>query len=146
MTSISNRTYEQITIGETATLTRTVTRADIEAFAAVSGDRNPAHLDDDYARRTPFGEVIAHGMFSGALVSTVLGMQLPGPGTIYLEQSLRFRRPVKVGDTLTVTLTCREKLEKRRITLDCEVRNQNGDVVTTGTASVIAPEHTIEAL
>ncbi|MFT3736373.1 MAG: MaoC/PaaZ C-terminal domain-containing protein [Rhodocyclaceae bacterium] len=143
MTIITNRTYDQIAVGESATLTRTVSRADIEAFASVSGDRNPAHLDDDYARNTPFGEVIAHGMFSGALISTVLGMQLPGPGTIYLDQSLRFRRPVKVGDTLTVTLTCREKLEKRRITLDCEVRNQNGEIVTTGSATVIAPEQSI---
>ncbi|GAA5157642.1 MaoC/PaaZ C-terminal domain-containing protein [Viridibacterium curvum] len=145
MTTIHNRTYDQITVGESATLTRTVTRADVEAFAAISGDRNPAHLDDDYARSTPFGEVIAHGMFSGALISAVLGMQLPGPGTIYLDQSLRFRRPVKVGDTLTVTLTCREKHEKRRVTLDCEVRNQNGEVVTTGSATVIAPEYSVEA-
>ena len=77
---------------------RVVGAADIEAFAEVSGDSNPVHLDEDYARATPFGERIAHGMLSGAYISAVLGMKLPGPGAIYLSQSLRFRRPVKIGE------------------------------------------------
>ncbi|HSD37084.1 MAG TPA: MaoC/PaaZ C-terminal domain-containing protein [Rhodocyclaceae bacterium] len=136
---IENRTYDEIAIGESASLQRHVRHEDVVLFAALSGDINPAHMDPDYARGTPFGEVIAHGMFAGALVSNVLGMQLPGPGTIYLSQNLRFRRPVKLGDTLTVTVTCAEKQEKKRVKFDCVVSNQDGEAVVKGEAEVIAP-------
>lgn len=136
---LENRTYDEITIGESASLQRTVTEADIRLFAQVSGDCNPAHLDAEYAATTPFGGVIAHGMFGGALVSTVLGTLLPGPGTIYLGQNLRFTRPVRPGDTLTVTLTCKEKGEKQKVVLDCLVTNQDGKAVIKGEAEVKAP-------
>lgn len=137
---IENRPYDDIAIGETAVLTRTVTHEDINRFAQVSGDFNPAHLDPEYAAGTPFGGVIAHGMFTGALISTVLGTQLPGPGTIYVSQTLKFTRPVRPGDTLTVTLTCREKQdEKKRVILDCAAVNQDGKKVAVGEAEVVAP-------
>ena len=141
---IENRTYDEIQIGESASLTRTIRVEDVQLFAAMSGDVNPAHLDADYAKNTPFGDVIAHGMFGGALVSTILGTQLPGPGTIYVDQQLRFTRPVKIGDTLTVTLTCKEKSdEKKRVILDCVATNQDGKAVIRGTAEVIAPSEKI---
>ncbi len=87
---ISNVVYDDISIGQTASQTRTLTQADIQAFASISGDVNPAHLDKEYAENTLFHGVIAHGMWGGALISTILGTRLPGPGTIYLEQNLHF--------------------------------------------------------
>ena len=101
---IENRTFDELRIGDSASLVRTLTLRDIELFAVMSGDVNPAHVDVEYAKSDMFHKVIAHGMWSGALISTVLGTQLPGPGTIYLGQSMRFHRPVGIGDTLTVTL------------------------------------------
>jgi phosphotransacetylase/acyl dehydratase len=140
MDTIANRTFDELKVGDSASLARTLTRADIELFAVMSGDVNPAHLDDEYARSDMFHKVIAHGMWSGALISTVLGTQLPGPGTIYLGQSLRFLKPVGLGDTVTVTLTvARLDPEKHRVALDCTVTNQDGQQVATGTADVIAP-------
>jgi acyl dehydratase len=141
---IENRTYSEIAIGETASLTRTISEADIQLFAALSGDVNPAHLDQAYAEASMFGGVIIHGIFSGALVSTVLGVLLPGPGTIYLGQTLRFTRPVKPGDHLTVTVTAREKFDdKKRIIFDCVCVNQDGKTVVKGEAEVIAPSDKI---
>jgi phosphate acetyltransferase/phosphate butyryltransferase len=145
MDTIRNRTFDELHIGDSASLARTLTRADIELFAVMSGDVNPAHVDEDYARSDMFHKVIAHGMWSGALISTVLGTQLPGPGTIYLGQSLRFVRPVGLGDTVTVTLTvARLDPEKRRVAFDCTVVNQAGQQVVTGTADVIAPDEKVE--
>lgn len=137
---VENRTFDEIRIGESASLERTLSKADIDLFAVMSGDVNPAHMDEEFAKTSKFTEVIAHGMWGGALISTVLGTQLPGPGTIYLSQSLRFARPVMLGDTVTVTVTAKEKDdEKRRITFDCLCVNQSGQPVITGTAEVIAP-------
>ena len=137
---IENITFDELALGQSATLTRTLTLDDIRAFAAVSGDTNPAHLDPEYANDTLFHGVIAHGMWGGALISAVLGTQFPGPGTIYLHQDLHFTRPVRIGDTLSVTVTVRTKDgEKKRVELDCEVRNQKGDSVLHGVAKVIAP-------
>ena len=99
---VENYTFDEISIGQSARLVRGLTLADIEAFAAVSGDTNPAHLDPEYANDTLFHGVIAHGMWSGALISALLGTQFPGPGTIYQDQALHFVKPVRVGDTLTV--------------------------------------------
>ena len=119
---------------------RVVGRDDIDLFATVSGDVNPAHLDPVFASTDFFGHVVAHGMWTGALVSAVLGTKLPGPGTIYLEQDLRFRKPVSPGDTITVTVTVREKRpEKRVVILDTRGANQHGEEVLNGSATVIAP-------
>ena len=137
---IENYTFDELSIGQSATLTRNLTLEDIRAFAAVSGDTNPAHLDPEYANDTLFHGVIAHGMWGGALISAVLGTQFPGPGTIYLQQDLHFTKPVRIGDTLTVTVTVRAKDEiKKRVELDCDVLNQKGDSVLNGLAKVIAP-------
>ena len=137
---IENVTFDELQIGQTARLVRTLSQDDIRAFAAVSGDTNPAHLDQAYADASMFHGVIAHGMWGGALISAVLGTTLPGPGTIYMEQSLRFSRPVRIGDTLTVTVTVLTKEpEKKRVELDCVVTNQHGDKVLSGVANVLAP-------
>ena len=137
---LENVTYDELSVGQSARLLRTLTQADIQAFAAVSGDTNPAHLNAEYANDTLFHGVIAHGMWGGALISALLGTQFPGPGTIYLEQNLKFVKPVRIGDTLTVTATVLSKDdEKKRIELDCQVTNQKGAVVLHGTARVIPP-------
>jgi len=137
---IENRTFDEMAIGETASLVRTFTESDIQLFANVSGDVNPAHLDHAYADTSMFHGIIAHGMLGGSLFSTVLGTVLPGPGTIYLGQDLRFKRPVKPGDVLTVTVTVREKDNaKKRVILDCRCVNLDGKDVISGTAEVIAP-------
>jgi phosphate acetyltransferase len=137
---IENVIYDEITVGQSARLLRTLTLTDIQAFAAVSGDTNPAHLNAEYANDTLFHGVIAHGMWGGALISALLGTQFPGPGTIYLEQVLNFTKPVRIGDTLTVTATVLSKDDiKKRVELDCQVVNQKGDCVLHGTAKVIAP-------
>lgn len=144
MEYIENRTFDEIDIGESATLVRTLTEHDIMLFAVMSGDINPAHVDPDYARSSRFREVIGHGMWSGALISTVLGTEFPGPGTIYLGQNLRFRRPVKVGDTVTIKVTATEKVaEKGLVTLNTECTNQDGEVVVSGSADVIAPKEKV---
>lgn len=140
MSHLSNYTYDEITIGQTASYTKGVSEKDIQLFAAVSGDVNPVHLDADFAANSPFKERIAHGMLTGAFVSAALALELPGPGTIYLGQSLRFRLPVKIGDTITVQLEVTEKREdKKFVTLDCKAVNQHGKTVATGTAEVMAP-------
>jgi phosphotransacetylase/acyl dehydratase len=143
MDTIENRTFDEIGMGDSATLVRTLTEQDIKLFAVMSGDINPAHVDPDYALGSRFREVIGHGMWSGALISTVLGTQFPGPGTIYLGQDLRFQRPVKVGDTVTVKVTVKQKGEKGHVTLDTECVNQDGAVVVSGSAEVIAPKEKV---
>jgi len=135
-----NYPYDQIHVGQTAHTARTLTLADIQAFAAVSGDTNPAHLDPEYANATLFHGVIGHGMWGGALISSLLGTVFPGPGTIYLEQNLHFSRPVRVGDTLNVTVTCTAKHDdKKSLDLDCTLTNQKGERVLYGVARVMAP-------
>ncbi len=137
---IENRTFDEIKVGDTASLTRTLTREDIQLFAVMSGDVNPAHVDEEYARSDVFHRIIAHGMWGGALISTLLGTKLPGPGTIYLGQTLRFTRPVGPGDTVTVSVTATALDPARhRVTLDCRCLNQKGEVVIEGTAEVLAP-------
>src|SRR5215470_2802022 len=144
MELIENRTFDEIEIGEIAKLERTLTEQDITLFAVMSGDINPAHVDPEYAMSSRFREVIGHGMWSGALISTVLGTDFPGPGTIYLGQNLRFRRPVKVGDTVSVRVTAKEKdATKGRVILETECINQDGEVVVSGTAEVIAPKEKV---
>ncbi|ADJ23854.1 Phosphate acetyltransferase [Hyphomicrobium denitrificans ATCC 51888] len=136
---LTNRTFDELEIGESASLTRFVSEDDIKLFAATSGDVNPAHLDAAYAATDMFGHVVIHGMWTAALLSTLLGTQLPGPGTIYLGQDLRFRRPVAPGDTVTATVTVREKGPDKRVVLDTLCVNQHGKEVLSGQATVIAP-------
>jgi phosphate acetyltransferase len=144
MEYLENRIYDEIQIGDKASLVRTLRLEDIQLFAAMSGDINPTHLDPEYAKSTMFQEVIAHGMWGGALISTVLGTQLPGPGTIYLNQSLQFSRPVTLGDTITVTVTVARKYEHHHnVIFDCQCVNQHGLVVISGTAEAIAPTQKI---
>src|SRR5271157_5754866 len=117
---IEDHTFDEIAIGESASLSRTLSKDDIALFAVMSGAVNPAHLDEPYAKASLFHRIIGHGMWGGALISAVLGTKLPGPGTIYLGQDLRFRKPVGVGDTVTVTVTAKEKQpEKHIVTFDC---------------------------
>jgi len=144
MECLENRTFEEIKVGDCATLTRTLTERDIMLFAVMSGDINPAHVDPEYAASSQFREVIGHGMWSGALISTVLGTQFPGPGTIYLGQDLRFRHPVGVGDAITVKVTATARdVEKGRVTLSTECVNQDGKVVVSGIAYVLAPRQKV---
>jgi acyl dehydratase len=140
MSQLSNFTYDEITIGQTATYSKLVQERDIQLFAAASGDVNPVHLDADFAAGTLFKGRIAHGMLTGALISAALAMELPGPGTIYLSQSLRFRLPVKIGDLITIKLEVTDKRDKRQfVTLDCKAYNQEDKLVASGSAEVMAP-------
>lgn len=145
MPNIENKTFDEIKVGDMAHLSRTLTREDIELFAIMSGDVNPAHMDPEYAKQSMFHEIIAHGMWGGALISTVLGTKLPGPGTIYLGQTLKFMSPVKIGDTVHVTVRVLTKREDKKIlTLDCRCTNQDGREVIAGEATVIAPSKKIK--
>ena len=142
---IENRTYGEIQVGDSATLTRTLKPQDIQLFAIMSGDVNPAHVDPEYAHSSMFHEVIAHGMWGGALISTVLGTEFPGPGTIYIGQTLRFSRPVKVGDTITIKITCKQKFDhNKHILFDCLCTNQDGLKVISGEAEVLAPSEKVK--
>lgn len=137
---IENRTFDEIAVGDTASLTRTLQAQDISLFALASGDVNPAHLDRDYAAEDRFHGVIAHGLWGGSLISAVLGTELPGPGTVYLSQSLRFLHPVRIGDTVTARVTVRAKeAADQRVRLDCVCLNAQGETVITGEAEVLAP-------
>lgn len=142
---LRNRTFTELTVGESAGLERTLTPQDIQLFAIESGDVNPAHLDPEFAASTRFHGVVAHGMWGAALISAVLGTRLPGPGTIYLGQTLNFRAPVRIGDTLEVRVTVREKDEQtHRVRLDCTATRQDGTAVIDGEALVLAPTERIE--
>lgn len=130
-----------LAIGDTATRTLHITDETVRGFADIVGDHNPVHLDDAYAAQTPFGQRIAHGMLVGSLISAALANDLPGPGTIYLSQDLKFKKPVFIGDTVTVTVTVTDYRASRRMaTLQTVVTNQDATVVIEGQALVIAPE------
>ena len=128
MERIENRPFDELKVGDAASLVRTLTHKDIELFAIMSGDVNPACVDEEFARSDAFHRVVAHGMWGGALISTLLGTQLPGPGTVFREQTLRFLRPIGLGDTVTVTVKVTGKAEGgHRVTLDCRASNQAGE-------------------
>ena len=130
-------------VGMRASRTRQVTTDDIDHFAQVSGDNNPVHLDDDYAQETQFGGRIAHGMYTVSIISAILGNDLPGRGTIYLGQDIQFKAPVRPGDTITATVECIKYRAARRIaTFKTTATNQDGTVVVTGEAVVLAPAGT----
>lgn len=137
---VENLTYAELSVGQSARMLRTLTTSDIQAFAAVSGDTNPTHLDVEYANETVFHGVVAHSMWVGSLISALLGTQFPGSGTVYLEQNLRFIHPVRVGDTLAVTVVITRKDDVRQtVDLDCQVINQKAQLVLQGTARILAP-------
>lgn len=137
---IENKTYDEISIGDEAFLEKRLTMEDIKLFAIMSGDVNPAHVDDDFAKSSRFQEIIAHGMWGGALISTVLGTKLPGPGTVYLGQTLAFKAPVMLGDVLRVIVRVDQMDDKRHhIVFACRCENQRGDTVIEGEARVLAP-------
>ena len=139
MSQLTGLTYDDISLGQTASFSKQVEEKDIQMFSAVSGDVNPVHLDEEFAAGTMFRERIAHGMLTGAVISAALAMELPGPGCIYLGQTLRFTRPVKIGDRITAHLEVTAKQgDKKIITLACEVCNQDGKVVASGEAQVLA--------
>ncbi len=144
MTSISNKTFDEIKVGDNSCMKRTLTKFDIELFAIVSGDVNPAHVDAEYAKKSMFHDVIAHGMWTGALISTVLGTQFPGPGTIYLAQNIKFLKPVYIGDEITVSVRVVKKYVRKPIlVLTCVCTNQRNKNVATGFAKVMAPTQKI---
>ena len=135
------RTIDTINIGDSASVSKTVTETDVYLFAGITGDLNPAHVNDEVSSKTMFKGRIAHGMLSAGFISAVLGMYLPGPGTIYLGQELKFTKPVKFGDTVTATATVVEKMDdKNIIKLETVCTNQNGDVVIKGMATVMPPK------
>jgi 3-hydroxybutyryl-CoA dehydratase len=132
--------FEDLTLDQSAQIACTVTAADVEAFAAVSGDDNPLHLDEAYAATTPFKRRIAHGMLTGAYISAVLGTRLPGPGSVYVSQNLRFRRPVGIGDEVTTTVTVRALDARRGQATLATVCSVAGKTVVDGEAVVALPK------
>lgn len=132
--------YDELAVGQSATYTRQVTDGDVMSFAKITGDFNPVHVDEDAAARSRFGGRIAHGMLSGGLVSAAIANQLPGPGAIYLAQTMKFTAPVRLDDTITVTLTVTELLSKNRVRLNTVCRNQNGEMVLDGEATILMDE------
>jgi 3-hydroxybutyryl-CoA dehydratase len=131
--------FEELSLGQEASLAKTVSEADIVAFADISGDRNPVHLDPEYAATTIFKERIAHGMLSAAYISAVFGMTLPGPGAIYISQTLNFKAPVRIGDTVVTAVKVIELVpEKRRARFEC-VCSVNDKPVVQGEAVLMVP-------
>ncbi|MCO6045238.1 bifunctional enoyl-CoA hydratase/phosphate acetyltransferase [Aeoliella sp. ICT_H6.2] len=139
-----NVTFDELKIGQSASLTRTLTRQDIQLFAILSGDVNPAHLDESFAEDSIFRGVVGHGMWTGSLISALLGTALPGPGTIYLNEELAFKKPVRPGETIRVEVSVKEKHPEKHIVLfESRCTNALGETVATGTSTVIAPDRKI---
>ena len=137
---ITNKTYDEIKVGDSASITRTLTKQDIQLFAVVTGDMNPAHLDENYAKTDIFRQIVGHGMWTGSMFSTLLGMYLPGPGTIYLSQTLKFLKPVRLGDTVTASVKATIKDDRHHhITFQTLCANEQGEHVIEGEALVKAP-------
>jgi phosphotransacetylase/acyl dehydratase len=140
VTLVENRVFDEIRVGDSASVQRTMRQEDITLFSVISGDINPAHLDPVYASTDMFHHIVGQGVLTAGLISAVLGTRLPGPGTIYLGQDLQFRAPVSPGDTITATVTVTSKVEdSHRVILDCRCVNQDGVEVIRGTATVLAP-------
>ncbi|OPZ73319.1 MAG: (R)-specific enoyl-CoA hydratase [bacterium ADurb.Bin478] len=138
---MNGKSIDRIKVGDAAEFSKTVTETDIYLYAGITGDLNPAHINEAYAKNTFFKTRIAHGMFTAGFISNLLGMQLPGPGTIYLKQSLSFLAPVRFGDTVTARAEVVEVLaEKNRVRLKTTCTNQDGTVVLDGEAWVSPPK------
>ncbi len=141
---LENRTFDELQVGDAVSMTRTLTWKDVELFAAASGDLNPTHLDEDYARKFAGGRITGHSLWSAALISALLGNELPGPGTVYVAQDLRFEGALLLGDSATVTVSVREKRpEDRSVILDCRSVNGRGETLMTGVARVLAPREKV---
>lgn len=140
--SMPHRTRATLSVGDTAEFSKTLTEADVFAFAGASGDHNPLHIDEEYARRSIFGQRIAHGILVAGIISTVLGGDLPGLGTIFVELHIRFTQPVFLGDTVTALATVIEIINARRVRLLVACRNQAGEDVAIGNAVVVPPPET----
>ena len=134
------KTIEQLQVGDTAQFSKTVSESDIYLFAGVTGDLNPAHINEDYAKNTYFGTRIAHGMLTASFISTVIGTMLPGPGTIYMRQEVNFLAPVKIGDTVNAIVEVLEiEADKKRVRLKTYCVNQDNTTVVDGEALVSPP-------
>jgi 3-hydroxybutyryl-CoA dehydratase len=134
--------FDDLSVGQTETLRKTIDSSDVVGFAEVTGDRNPIHLSEHFAAKTPFGTRIAHGLYTASLISAVLGTRLPGPGAVYISQTLNFRAPVKIGDTVEVTVKVAELMpEKTRARLECTC-SVDGEIVLDGEAWVKVPSKT----
>jgi len=134
-------TIDQITVGDSATIVKIISEADINVFADVTGDKNPAHIDQEYASQTFFGGKIAHGMLLASYISAVIGTRLPGPGAIYLNQSLKFLAPARIGDTITAKVeVVSVKLERNRLVLRTSCTNQSNTLVIDGEALISPPK------
>ena len=134
-------TINEMNIGDSRSMAKTVTETDVYLFAGISGDFNPAHVNEEESSKTMFKGRIAHGILSAGFISAVLAMQIPGPGTIYLGQELKFTKPVRFGDTITATCTVTElNIEKNIAKLDTICTNQQGDIVIKGVATVMPPK------
>ena len=137
---MNGKTIEELKIGDTARFSKTVSESDIYLFAGVTGDLNPAHVNEDYAKDTFFKSRIAHGMLSASFISTVIGTMLPGPGSIYMRQEVNFLAPVKIGDTVTAIVEVAEIMaEKKKVRLKTYCVNQENTTVVDGEALVSPP-------
>lgn len=137
---IENKTFDEIKVGETAELVHTMTQNEVDILAAISGDINPSHMDKKLAESDSFHKTILHGTWGNSLISTVLGTELPGPGTTYIKQSLNFKKPLSVGETVTIKVTAHKKdTSNHTITFLCTIKNQNDEEVTGGNVVVQAP-------
>jgi 3-hydroxybutyryl-CoA dehydratase len=143
--SIKMAKFEDFNVGDSASVTKTITEADVILFAGITGDFNPLHVNDEFAKASMFGKRVVHGVISAGLISTVLGMKLPGPGALYLDQTLTFKKPTFIGDTLTATGTIKDKITKQKegkppmnlLKITTIVTNQSGVVVTEGEATIM---------
>jgi 3-hydroxybutyryl-CoA dehydratase len=134
-------TVDEMEIGQEASFSKTITEADVTLYAGVTGDLNPAHINEEFAKNTMFKGRIAHGMLEAGLISAVLGTKLPGPGTIYISQDLKFKAPVQFGDTVTATVRVKSKDEdKNRVVMETTCTTQNGKEVIIGEAVLMPPK------
>ncbi|MCG3129710.1 MAG: (R)-specific enoyl-CoA hydratase [Phycisphaerae bacterium] len=137
------RTRETLKVGDAGSFSKTITEHDVFAFADASGDFNPLHIDEEYARRSAFGRRIAHGILTAGIISTVLGSEIPGLGTIFVQLEIRFLKPVFIGDTVTARAVVMEIMNPKRVRLLVSCTNQSGEDVAIGNAVVVPPKATV---
>lgn len=135
-------TRPTLAVGDKGSFTKTISEADVFAFADISGDFNPLHIDEEYARRSVFGRRIAHGILTAGIISTVLGAELPGLGTVFVELHIKFLKPVFLGDTVTATATVMEIVNPKRVRMLVACLNQQGEDVAVGNALIVPPKET----